>query len=53
MSKYNKTKLKIHPKEGLDMETYSTPVIRGAIAFAIICLGLALSAPFFYVIRWW
>ncbi|STO62276.1 Uncharacterised protein [Haemophilus aegyptius] len=27
MIKYNRTKLKIHPKEGLNMETYSTPFI--------------------------
>ena len=33
MGKYNKTKLKIHLKEGLEMETNASPIMRGAIAF--------------------
>ena len=57
MVKYNRTKLKIHPKEGLNMETYSTPVIRGAIAFAIVALAvgfcLLFATPFISAVRWW
>ncbi|WP_112131566.1 hypothetical protein [Haemophilus influenzae] len=61
MIKYNRTKLKIHPKEGLNMETYSTPVIRGAIAFAIafaivaLAVGICLlfATPFISAVRWW
>lgn len=53
MRKYIRTKLKIHLKKGLDMETYSTPIIRFAIAFMIICLGLAFTTPFIYAIKWW
>lgn len=51
--KYIKTKLKIHLLKGLDMETQTTPLIRFAIAFAIICLGLSLLTPFINAIRWW
>lgn len=41
MSKYSKTKLKIHLKEGLEMETNASPIMRGAIALSIIvALGL-------------
>lgn len=50
MAKYSKTKLKIHLKEGLEMETYATPFIKRAIAFAIICLGLTLMSPFIYAL---
>lgn len=50
MAKYSKTKLKIHPKEGLEMETYATPLIKNAIAFAIVCLGLTLVSPFIYAL---
>lgn len=53
MNKYIKTKLKIHLQKGLDMETYSTPIIRFAIAFTIVCLGLTIATPFIYAIRWW
>lgn len=35
------------------MEIHSTPIIRFAIAFAIICLGLAIATPFINAIRWW
>lgn len=35
------------------METYSTPIIRLAIAFAIVCLGLTIATPFINAIRWW
>lgn len=35
------------------METRSTPLIRFAIAFTIICLGLAILTPFINAIRWW
>ena len=40
MSKYSKTKLKIHLKEGLEMETNASPIMRGAIAIVIVALGL-------------
>lgn len=57
MIKYNRTKLKIHPKEGLNMETYSTPVIRGAIAFAIVALAVGIcllfATSFISAVRWW
>lgn len=44
MSKYNKTKFKIHLKEGLEMETNASPIIRGAIAFSIVLIALGLFA---------
>ncbi|HDR0631175.1 hypothetical protein ABWE90_01095 [Pasteurella multocida] len=57
MRNYSKTKLKIHLKEGLEMEANTSPVMRVAIAFAIavIALGIALafSTPFINAIRWW
>lgn len=57
MAKYSKTRLKIHPKEGLEMETYVTPFIKTMIGIAIflIALGisLAFSSIFVSAIRWW
>ncbi|GJH43267.1 hypothetical protein [Pasteurella canis] len=57
MAKYSKTRLKIHPKEGLEMETYATPFIKTMIGIAIflIALGisLAFSSIFVSAIRWW
>ncbi|HHT7871381.1 hypothetical protein [Pasteurella multocida] len=57
MRNYSKTKLKIHLKEGLEMEANTSLVMRVAIAFAIavIALGIALafSTPFINAIRWW
>ena len=44
LSNYSKTKLKIHPKEGLEMETYATPFIKTAIGIAIILIALAILA---------
>ncbi|BAS48417.1 hypothetical protein AANUM_1186 [Aggregatibacter actinomycetemcomitans NUM4039] len=44
MSKYSKTKLKIHLKEGLEMETNASPIMRGAIAFSIVIVPLGLFA---------
>lgn len=57
MAKYSKTKLKIHPQEGLEMETYATPFIKAAIGIAIILLAvgatLLFATPFINAIRWW
>ncbi|ERF79451.1 hypothetical protein N561_00755 [Gallibacterium anatis 12656/12] len=57
MSNYSKTKLKIHPKEGLEMETYATPFIKIAIGIAIILVSLAVLAlgitPLVSALRWW
>lgn len=55
--KYNKTKLKIHPKEGLEMETYASPFVKTAIGIAIILVAMAVLAlgvtPLITAIRWW
>lgn len=57
MSNYSKTKLKIHPQEGLEMETYATPFIKTAIGIAIILIALAVFAlgmtPLVSALRWW
>lgn len=57
MSNYSKTKLKIHPKEGLEMETYASPFIKIAIGIAIILVALAVLAlgitPLVSALRWW
>lgn len=57
MAKYSKTKLKIHPKEGLEMETYATPFIKTAIGLAIIFVAVGLTllfaTPFISAVRWW
>lgn len=57
MSNYSKTKLKIHPKEGLEMETYASPFIKTAIGIAIILISigaaLLFATPFINAIRWW
>lgn len=57
MSNYSKTKLKIHSKEGLEMETYASPFIKTAIGIAIILISigatLLFATPFINAIRWW
>ncbi|MBF0785783.1 hypothetical protein IR120_09970 [Muribacter muris] len=57
MSHYSKTKLKIHPKEGLEMETYASPFVKVAIGIAIITVSLAVLmlavTPLVNAIRWW
>lgn len=57
MSNYSKTKLKIQPQEGLEMETYATPFIKTAIGIAIILIALAVFAlgmtPLVSALRWW
>lgn len=57
MSNYSKTKLKIHPKEGLEMETYATPFIKNAIGIAIILMAISVLAlsvtPLISTIKWW
>lgn len=42
MAKYSRTKLKIHPKEGLEMETYATPFIKTMIGIAIFLIALGV-----------
>nr|DAO55123.1 MAG TPA: Kinocilin protein [Caudoviricetes sp.] len=48
--KYSKTRVQIHPKEGLKVETYASPFVRACIGIAVvlIALGLALlmATPF-------
>lgn len=44
MSNYSKTKLKIHLKKGLEMETNASPIMRGAIAFSIVIVALGMFA---------
>ncbi|WP_233113713.1 hypothetical protein [Aggregatibacter actinomycetemcomitans] len=44
MSKYSKTKLKMHLKEGLEMETNASAIMRGAIEFSIVIVALGLFA---------
>lgn len=44
MSNYSKTKLKIHLKKGLEMETNASPIMRGAIAISIVIIALGLFA---------
>ncbi|HDX1086929.1 hypothetical protein V0I11_02895 [Pasteurella multocida] len=44
MAKYSKTKLKIPPKEGLEMETYATPFIKTMIGIAIFLIALGVFA---------
>ncbi|STO64340.1 Uncharacterised protein [Haemophilus parahaemolyticus] len=44
MQNYTKTKLKIHLKKGLEMEANASPIMRGAIAAAIIFISLGLLA---------
>lgn len=44
MSNYSKTKLKIHLKKGLEMETNASPIMRGAIAISIILIALGVFA---------
>ena len=44
MAKYSTTKLKIHLKEGLEMETNASPIMRGAIAFSIVVIALGVFA---------
>ena len=57
MANYSKTKLKIHLKKGLEMETNASPIMRGAIAFAIAIIALGVFAlcvtPLINTIRWW
>ncbi|AGQ37506.1 TPA: hypothetical protein PWY45_001940 [Mannheimia haemolytica] len=44
MSNYSKTKLKIHLKKGLEMETNASPIMRGAIAISIVLIALGVFA---------
>lgn len=44
MNKYNKLKLKIHLQKGLEMETNTSPMMRGAIALSIVIIALGLFA---------
>nr|DAJ41992.1 MAG TPA: hypothetical protein [Caudoviricetes sp.] len=50
LPKYSKTRVEIHPKEGMKVETYASPFMRVCIGIAllIVALGFALSltAPF-------
>lgn len=44
MRDYSKTKFKIHLKEGLEMETNASPIMRVAIAFSIVVVALGVFA---------
>ena len=41
---YSKTKLELHPKEGLKMEMYSSPFIRMCIGIAVLLVLLGMFA---------
>ena len=41
---YSKTKLELHPKEGLKMEMYSSPFIRMCIGIAVLLVSLEMFA---------
>lgn len=41
---YSKTKLELHPKEGLKMEMYSSPFIRMCIGIAVLLVSLGMFA---------
>jgi len=41
---YSKTKLELHPKEGLKMEMYSSPFIRMCIGIAVLLVALGMFA---------
>lgn len=42
MDKYNKTKMKLHLRKGINMEIVATPFIRFCIGMAILLLALGM-----------
>ncbi|MCP2041676.1 hypothetical protein L1281_002287 [Neisseria sp. HSC-16F19] len=42
--KYNKTKMELHPKEGMKLEMYASPFIRACIGIAILLISIGLLA---------
>jgi len=56
-AKYSKARVEIHPKEGLKMEMYASPFVRGCIGVAVLLVAfgllLLMATPFVQVLRWW
>ena len=44
MTKYSKTKMELHPKEGMKLEIYASPFIRACIGTAVLLVSLGLLA---------
>ena len=42
--KYSKTKLEMHPKEGMKVEIYASPFVRACIGIAILMVAAGLFA---------
>lgn len=42
--KYSKTKLELHPKEGMKLEIYASPFIRACIGIAVLAVSFGLFA---------
>ena len=53
--KYSKTKLEMHPKEGMKVEIYASPFVRACIGIAILMVAAGLfalmAAPFASVLK--
>ena len=47
---YSKTRVQIHPKEGLKVETYASPFVRACIGISLVLVALGMmllmAAPF-------
>ena len=48
--KYSKTRVQIHPKEGLKVGTYASPFVRACIGISLVLVALGMmllmAAPF-------
>ena len=48
--KYSNTRVQIHPKEGLKVETYASPFVRVCIGISLVLVALGMmllmAAPF-------
>lgn len=53
--KYSKARVEIHPREGLKMEMYASPFVRGCIGVAVLPVAaglfLLLATPFAQVVK--